>query len=120
LRDNNAVWVGFGLGAFAVAGAILTFGLVRRWGEVFPPLDGRAGRSAGADQSGGRARDIRRSRRRRGGFLSSPRFLGMMGDLNAAAAPMMLWPAWAVALGAATLAYHLRRRGSCARCLRTD
>jgi hypothetical protein len=31
-------------------------------------------------------------------------------------APGLLWPLWGVALGAAVLAYHLRRRGPCSRC----
>jgi hypothetical protein len=30
--------------------------------------------------------------------------------------PMLVWPLWGVSLGAATLAYHLRRRGPCRRC----
>jgi hypothetical protein len=30
----------------------------------------------------------------------------------AALAPELLWPVWGAALGAATLAYYLRRRGS--------
>jgi hypothetical protein len=34
----------------------------------------------------------------------------------AAHAPGLLWPFWGLGLGAATLAYHYRRRGRCARC----
>jgi hypothetical protein len=30
--------------------------------------------------------------------------------------PMLIWPVWGVALGVATLAHHLRRRGACRRC----
>ena len=30
--------------------------------------------------------------------------------------PALLWSVWGVALGAATLAYHLRRRGPCRHC----
>jgi hypothetical protein len=30
--------------------------------------------------------------------------------------PGAFWLVWAVALGAAALAYHLRRRGACRRC----
>jgi hypothetical protein len=39
LRDGQAVglwWAGAGLATVAVGGAILTLGLVQRWGEVFP------------------------------------------------------------------------------------
>jgi hypothetical protein len=30
--------------------------------------------------------------------------------------PQFFWPVWGGALGAATLAYHLRRRGRCVHC----
>jgi hypothetical protein len=30
--------------------------------------------------------------------------------------PMLTWLPWGLALGAATYAYHLRRRGRCGRC----
>jgi hypothetical protein len=30
--------------------------------------------------------------------------------------PELFWPVWGGALGAATLAYHLRRRGRCPHC----
>lgn len=33
--------------------------------------------------------------------------------------PSLLWPLWGIALGAATLAYHLRRRGGCPDCHRS-
>src|SRR5258705_2452225 len=36
LHDSGAVWAGGGLATGAVAGAVLTLGLVQRWGEVFP------------------------------------------------------------------------------------
>ncbi len=32
--------------------------------------------------------------------------------------PAQLWTLWGVALGAATYAYHLRRRGTCQTCRR--
>ena len=33
--------------------------------------------------------------------------------------PAVLWPFWGVALAAATLAYHLRRRSQCSTCGRS-
>jgi hypothetical protein len=33
-----------------------------------------------------------------------------------ATAPWLTWPLWSVALGAATLAYYLRRRPACEMC----
>lgn len=41
------------------------------------------------------------------GFTRSP---------SLATLPMAVRPLWSVALGAATLAYHLRRRGACPDC----
>jgi len=122
LRDLHAtggVWAGAGLGTFALVGAVLTIGLVRPWGEVFPRwMVGLAGRrvpvalavvpatlvsvvvtSAGLD------------------VFASGTFLGHMADGDwAAVAPALLWPLWGPALGTATLAYYLRRRGRCGSC----
>jgi hypothetical protein len=39
-----------------------------------------------------------------------------LGENWATIAPELLWPAWGVALGAATLAYYYRRRGRCRHC----
>lgn len=36
LRSSGLIWSAFGLGTFAAIGAVLTFGLIQRWGEVFP------------------------------------------------------------------------------------
>ncbi|MGC4894692.1 hypothetical protein [Micromonospora sp. DT31] len=112
MRADGAIWVGAGLGLFAVAGAVLTLGLVARWGERFPRwLPGLAGRrvpvllavipaglvalavlAAGLD------------------VLAAPQFADMVRAGDAGVLPMVLWPVWAVALAAATYAYQLRRR----------
>lgn len=39
-----------------------------------------------------------------------------MGGLEPETIPVLLFPLWGSALGAATLAYHYRRRGPCRRC----
>ncbi|MFG2058662.1 hypothetical protein ACGFI9_32015 [Micromonospora sp. NPDC048930] len=120
LHETGAVWAGAGLGAFATVGAVLTLGLVQRWGEVFPRwLPGLAGRRvppllavvpgtlvAIAVTAGTL------------GELANPDFWHPDGGFSSATTPMLLWPLWGPALGAATLAYHLRRRGACARCRR--
>jgi hypothetical protein len=118
LRESGAVWAGAGLGAFAVAGSVLTLGLVQRWGEVFPRwMVGLAGRRvpvllAVAPASLVSAFVTSASV----GLLGSGKVGELLGGAGLAAAPMLLWPLWGVALGAATLAYHLRRRGRCPRC----
>jgi hypothetical protein len=118
LRDSGAVWAGAGLGAFAVVGAVLTLGLVQRWGEVFPRwMVGLAGRRVPVMLAVVPASVVAVMVTSASlGLLTSGRFLSLAGTGGLATAPMLLWPLWGVALGAATLAYHLRRRGRCARC----
>jgi hypothetical protein len=118
MQENGMVWAGFGLGVFAVLGAVLTTGLVRRWGEEFPRwMIGLAGRRvpiplavvpAGLVAISVTAGSL--------GLLCQPRFWELMGGLSVTTVPMAFWPLWGVALGAATLAYYLRRRGGCAVC----
>ena len=43
---------------------------------------------------------------------------GEFRDNIATVGPEMLWPLWDLALGAATYAYHVRRRGTCPVCER--
>ena len=111
-------WAGAALSTVDLVGVVLTLGLVRRWGEVFPRwLMGFSGRrvppalaivpaslvSAMVTSAGMQAvRD----------FLLN----GFPAEGWATTAPGLLWPLWGVALGAATLAYYYRRRGGCAHC----
>ena len=119
LQDSGAVWAGLGLGAFATVGAVLTLGLVQRWGERFPRwVPGLGGRPVPV-----RLAVIPASlvtvvvTAATVGLLASPQFWALGGDVfSAATAPMLLWPVWGPALGLATYAYHLRRRGACRRC----
>ena len=113
---GSARWAGLGLALFAVVGALLTWGLIARWGEVLwtwvPRFGGREVPVAmalvpgilvaGAVTSAG---------------LSFWRMV-LAGDLWtvpgatsdwAAWAPELLWPLWGVALAVACLAYLGRR-----------
>ncbi|MER7442258.1 hypothetical protein [Micromonospora avicenniae] len=118
MRETGLVWAGAGLGAFATVGAVLTLGLVQRWGERFPRwIVGLAGRRvpvklavipAAVVSVAVTAATL--------GLMSNPQFWRMNEGFSLASAPALLWPAWGVALGAATYAYHLRRRGACRRC----
>ncbi|MGW4461181.1 hypothetical protein [Micromonospora sp. NPDC004704] len=112
LRSGDGVWAGAGLGTFAVVGAVLTVGLIRPWGERFPRwVIGIAGRRVPVKLAVVPATLVAIFVTSAGvGLLSHPDFLELAGDLNPAVLPMLLWPLWGVALGAATLAYHLRRR----------
>ncbi|MFI7425481.1 hypothetical protein ACIBPB_00690 [Micromonospora sp. NPDC049836] len=120
MRETGLVWAGAGLGGFATVGAILTLGLVRPWGERFPRwLPGLAGRRVPINLAVVPATLVALSVTAATlGLMSNPEFWQLAGGLSLTSAPMLLWPLWGVALGAATLAYHLRRRGGCARCRR--
>lgn len=116
---GDAKFAGLGLGLFAIVGALLTLGLVQRWGETFwswlPIVGGRpvpvslavvpglfiamAVVSAGI----GFARLIL------GGEVES--LPGEPVDW-AAWAPELLWVPWGVALGVAALAYRVRREST--------
>jgi hypothetical protein len=104
----------------ALGGAVLTLGLVQKWGEVYPRwiphLSGRRVRERTAvipaslvailitstGLTNIRAHTL-------GGYDIEWEAWGMY-------APQMFFPLWGAALGAATLAYHLRRRGRCGAC----
>jgi hypothetical protein len=125
LDDLGAVvYLGAGLATLAVGGAVLTLGLVQRWGEVFPRwmvgLRGRrvpvmlavvpAGIVSVVVTSAGMM-FVR--------FGVTGRFAAMFPGGNsdvAAWLPEMFWPLWGAALAAAAYAYWLRRRGECATC----
>ncbi|MFI5485703.1 hypothetical protein [Micromonospora echinaurantiaca] len=119
MQGNGMVWAGFGLGAFATVGAVLTLGLVQRWGERFPGW---------VPVLGGRPVPVKLAvvpatlvavavTAATLGLVANPDFWALTGDeFSLASAPMLLWPAWGPALGAAAYAYHLRRRSGCPRC----
>jgi len=121
---GNTVYAGAGLATLAVGGAILTLGLTRRWGEVFPRwLVGLRGRSVPVAVAVVPAGVISVSVASAG--LMFVRF-GLTGQFGAnfpgenhdvaAWLPEMFWPVWGAALAAATYAYWLRRRGRCHGC----
>jgi hypothetical protein len=111
LRSTGAVWSGAALAAAAMGGALLTLGLVQRWGETFPRwipwLRGRrvpirlATIPAGYVALVVLAAGV--------GVLGSPIMFDAIKNSFWAFAPMLLWPVWAVALGTAAYAYHRRR-----------
>lgn len=115
--DNGMVWAGSGLAAFAVVGAVLTLGLVQRWGERFPRwMIGLSGRRVPIMLAVAPATLVAIAVTAAGLSLYSSPELWRAGAFSFATVPMLLWPLWGIALGAAALAYHLRRRGACAHC----
>ncbi|MGW0432862.1 hypothetical protein ACWDV4_09995 [Micromonospora sp. NPDC003197] len=115
--DVGLVWAGAGLAAFAVVGAILTLGLMQRWGERFPHwMIGLAGRRVPIMLAVVPATLVAITITAAGLTLYSSPELWSSGGFGFTTVPMLLWPLWGVSLGAATLAYYLRRRGACAHC----
>jgi hypothetical protein len=115
LHTSHAVWAGFGLGTFAVAGSLLSLGLVQRWGETFPAwtwrLRGRRVPIALAVVPAGLVAVLTVA----AGLsaLTAGLFLDKLAAGEWAVAPALLWPLWGVALGTATVAYARRRQGPC-------
>ncbi len=130
LREGQEIglwWAGASLATIAVGGAILTLGLVQRWGEVFPRwIPFLAGRRvpiwlavvpASLVSVLVTAAGLMFVRLTLTGKLGAILGEGVLSAENwAALAPELLWPLWGVALGAATLAYYYRRRGKCEHC----
>ena len=124
-REGQAVglwYLGAALASMAVIGAVLTLGLIRRWGEVFPRwlpiVGGRRVPLALAIVPASLVAVLVTNAGLMywrmtvsGGFPIAGIQL-TLEDSWAALAPELLWPLWGVALGAATGAYYLRRRGA--------
>jgi hypothetical protein len=121
LAKDVGLWR-FTLGGMALGGAVLTMGLVQRWGEVFPRwIPFLAGRRVPPALAIAPATLVSLAVTVAGlAMLRVAATDGMGFDLGASSwgpgGPVLLWLPWGIALGAATLAYHLRRRGRCRRC----
>ncbi|MDG4785184.1 hypothetical protein O7626_04415 [Micromonospora sp. WMMD1102] len=118
MHRTGLVWAGAGLAAFGVVGAVLTLGLVQRWGERFPGwMVGLAGRRVPVKLAVVPATGVAVAITAAGlALYGQPELLAELGGGSLTLIPMALWPVWGIALGAATLGYHLRRRGACPHC----
>ena len=121
---GNGVYAGAALATLAVGGAVLTLGLVQRWGEVFPRwMPGVHGRRVPIALAVVPAAIVSLVVTSAGLMFVRLGLLGRFAvdvpgeELEVAAwLPEMFWPLWGAALAAATYAYWLRRRGTCRRC----
>lgn len=124
----GGLWVaGAGLATVAVGGALLTLGLIQRWGEIFPRwMPGLAGKRVPPALAIVPATLVSVIVTVAGLMFVRLQFRGILGDTIlgdafgegnwATTVPELLWPIWGVALGAATLAYYYRRRSQCRHC----
>ncbi|MCA4751094.1 hypothetical protein ACFCW7_23995 [Paenibacillus glucanolyticus] len=120
-QDTPGIWLfGAALGTTGAVGAVLTLGLISRWGEIFPRwfpfIHGKRVPPALAIIPAT--------------FISIVVFItglmynrlwikGAFPEGNIATyAPELTWPIWGLMLGLATFAYHLRRKGRCGHCRR--
>ncbi|KAA2261818.1 NYN domain-containing protein [Solihabitans fulvus] len=108
--------IGLSMAIGSVLGGVLTHGLVARWGEVWPRwVWFRAGRPVGLATAIVPAAVM--------SVVLIPAGVMAIRGWNqpqgwGTTYPAMLWMVWGAALGAATLAYYLRRRGACRVCHR--
>jgi hypothetical protein len=118
------IWLlGAMLGTLGAAGAVLTLGLTQQWGEVYPRwIPGLRGKPVRPRTAIIPATLVAIMVTTAGLMYIRVTALGQLpGDFRdniTTVGPEMLWPLWGVALGAATYAYHLRRRGVCRACAR--
>jgi hypothetical protein len=118
--ENGMWWAGAGLASMAVGGAILTIGLIRPWGEIFPRwtlfLKGRRVPPAVAIVPATFVSILVTS----AGLMFVRLVLeGSFPFLSTGwgtVVPELLWPIWGITLAIATLAYYYRRRGRCSHC----
>ncbi|SDQ45163.1 hypothetical protein SAMN04489742_1167 [Arthrobacter crystallopoietes] len=123
MQENGMVYAGLGLASMAFAGTLLTLGLIQGWGSVVPrwvPLLG--GRRVPILLAVIPASFVAVVVVPAGAELIR---LGLSGDTGGipfdwtnwgTIAPAALWIFWGPLLGAAALAYYLKRRGTCGRC----
>jgi hypothetical protein len=123
LRDMAAEmpgiwWGGAALGAMGLAGSVLTFGLIRPWGERFPRwIPVLRGRRVPVALAVVPAVAVAMAVTSAGLMFGRVLYLDPDPGKLAMMGPGLLWPLWGAALAAAAVAYRIRRRGDCARCV---
>ncbi|MEV6520805.1 hypothetical protein AB0M43_02545 [Longispora sp. NPDC051575] len=117
--EENGMWIaGATLATMGAGGAVLTLGLIQGWGEVFPRwMPGLRGRRVPISLATVPAALVAILVTEAGlMYVRMVALQGVTADSWATTLPETVWPVWGVALGAAALAYHLRRRGGCRHC----
>lgn len=126
LGQERGMWtIGAFMASFGLVGAVLTLGLVQRWGEVFPRwMIGLAGRRVPIALAVVPA-SVVSVLLIVGGIAMWSGYAQMVAESVAGArenidilaeVPTTLFPFWGAALAVATLGYYYRRRGACGTC----
>jgi len=129
-QGSGALISGVFLATFGLVGVVLTFGLVQRWGEVFPRwMIGLAGRRVPIPLAVVPASLVSVLLVVGGTVVWShlPRMVArlaargadateIVGALVSGVGGVLLFPVWGVALAVAALAYYYRRRAPCGVC----
>ncbi|GAB3518012.1 hypothetical protein GCM10027402_02300 [Arthrobacter monumenti] len=123
MQTNGMVYAGLGLAAMALLGSVLTLGLLLRWGSVFPRwlpmLGGHPVPVLLAVIPAGFVSVIVVPA---GAEMIRLAFSSELGSIPfdwtnwGTVGPTALWILWGPLLGAATIAYYLKRRRTCSRC----
>ncbi|UVI29603.1 hypothetical protein [Paenibacillus spongiae] len=114
--------VEFVLGGLPIGGAVLTLGFIMRWGEAFPRWClFLAGKRVPTLLAVIPAAFIAALMTNAGLKISPVIISGIMkgsinGDNWGEMGPTLFWLPWGIALGMATIAYYIRRRGRCRQC----
>jgi hypothetical protein len=117
--QETGLWLlGAMLATLGLGGAILTLGLVQRWGEIFPRwMIGLRGRRVPPMLAVVPATLVAVLVTAAGlMYIRVAIGTGVSNDDWVMAMPETLWPLWGGALFLAAMAYHRRRRGSCTVC----
>lgn len=119
--QENGLWLaGAALASMGAVGALLTLGLVQRWGEVFPRwMIGLRGKRVPIMLAVVPATVVALLVTSAGTMYIRMAFTMGVEDKWVTNMPETLWPVWGGALFLAALAYLQRRRGACRVCARS-
>jgi hypothetical protein len=129
--QESGLWTsGLFLATFGLVGAVLTLGLVQRWGEAFPRwMIGLTGRRVPIALAvvpaslvsvllivGGITIWSSLEHMVAALVAGGAEGIGLIGEIIFQVGSTLLFPVWGVALAVATLGYYYRRRGPCSVC----
>ncbi|ADD41430.1 hypothetical protein Snas_1732 [Stackebrandtia nassauensis DSM 44728] len=116
--QENGLWLaGAALASLGALGAVLTLGLIQRWGEVFPRwMIGLRGKRVPPMLAVVPATVVAMLVTSAGSMYIRMAFVMGVEDKWVTNMPETLWPVWGAALFVAALSYHRRRRLACGVC----